>query len=147
MEYLPLISRWIHILSAIALLGGALFAVVVVLPSLRVLDEGLRSSLMEVLKKRAYRITHPAILLLLATGMYNFMSSMDVYKQVGSTAHMLIGIKLLLALGILAVLMGQTFGVLKGCPSRWMKLNIAMGLIIVLLAGFLRHLRLEAMGL
>jgi uncharacterized membrane protein len=135
-QALPIVIRVVHIGSAIALLGGAVFFLVVMLPAVKLLDEGLRSSILQLARKRFYRITHPAIVLLLVTGFYTYLvTNWPAYEKAPRQIHMLLGIKILLALAIMLILFAQTFGVLKGCPARWTKINIAMGIASLRLSG------------
>lgn len=142
-QSLNIVMRIVHIGSAIALLGGAIFFLVVMLPAVRVLDEGLRGSILQVARKRFYRITHPALLLLIITGFYNFLTNMDVYRLAPKAIHGLIGTKILLALVITGIIFAQSFGLLKGCPSRWAKVNVTLGIVIIILAAIARSLRLS----
>lgn len=146
MDAINIVLRVLHVGSAIALLGGTLFFLVVMLPSLRLMEEGLRDSVLQIARKRFYRIAHPALLLLVLTGFYNFSQYLDDYKKASKAVHGLLGVKILLALIILFIVFAQTFGVLKGCPKRWAKINLALGVVIVILAAIVRSLRLSAMG-
>lgn len=146
MDILNILLRVLHVGSAIALLGGTLFFIVVMLPSLKVLDEGLRGSVLQVARKRFYRIAHPALLALLVTGFYNFYQNLEAYRKASAAIHGLLGIKILLALAVTLIVFAQTFGVLKGCPKRWAVVNLAMGVAILILAAVVRSLRMGAAG-
>ena len=143
MDILAIIVRVVHVGSAIALLGGTLYAVTILMMSLRVVDEGLRSSILETARRRFYRIAHPALILLIATGFYSFIRDMPIYKEVGPAAHGLLGVKIILAVLILGIVFAQTFKVLKGNPLTWAKVNLLLGTIIIILAAIVRQLRIE----
>lgn len=140
---LPILIRVLHIGSAIALLGGTLYAVFTLGMALRVVDDGLRSSIVEASRRRFYRTSHPALVLLILTGFYSFFRDMTAYKEIGPIAHGLLGVKILLAIIILAIVFGQTFKVLKGSPATWAKVNLTLGFVIVILAAIVRQLRIE----
>ena len=144
MEVLNVVMRVVHIGSAIGLLGGTLFALVAFIPASSTLEEGPRESILGIVSRRFYRIAHPAILLLLISGGYNFAIQLDAYREAGPLAHGLLGIKILLALVIFGIVFAQTFGVLKGRPGRWMMVNITLGTLIIILAAVVRHVRLDA---
>ena len=146
MEVLDVILRVAHIGSAIGLLGGALYALAAMLPAMKMLDEDLKQKMMTVAQKRFYRISHPAILLLLISGFYNFAINLGVYGDAHPALHGLLGTKILLALVIFFIVFAQTFGVLKGNPGRWLKINVTLGAIIVVLAAVVRHLHLAALA-
>lgn len=143
MNYLDLLLRITHILSAIALLGSGIFFLVVMFPLVKTLDEETRKRIADAAKKRSYRITHPAIMLLVITGFIQFIQNIDSYKNIRGI-HGVMGVKILLALAILCIIFAQTFGVIKGCPSKWAKVNVTLGITIVILAGIARGMRLAA---
>lgn len=147
MDILTVIIRILHVGSAIALLGGTLYALAVLLPATRLVDEGLRGSLLQLAQRRFYRVAHPAIVLLILTGAYNFWINLDAYREVGPISHGLLGVKILLALAILGIIFAQTFRVLPGPPARWAALNLTMGTIIIIIAAIVRHLRLDAISI
>jgi len=93
------------------------------------------------------KITHASILLLLATGVAQWVMLHDVYEQ-GNKALIasMLGTKVLIALGIFTIIFAQAFGVLKGPPGRWAKVGMVMGVLVVILAGVVRTLRLDALG-
>lgn len=146
MDVLDVILRVAHIGSAIGLLGGALYALAALMPAMKTLDDDLRQKLTTAAQKRFYRIAHPAILLLLLSGFYQFVVNIGVYGEAHPALHGLLGTKILLALVIFGIIFAQTFGVLKGNPGRWLKINVTLGAIIVVLAAVVRHLHLAALA-
>jgi len=141
--------RVLHVLSAIGLLGGTMFVVVGMLPALkaRLEDDEQRAELASAAVRKYYKITHASILLLLATGVAQWVMLHDVYEQ-GNKALIasMLGTKVLIALGIFTIIFAQAFGVLKGPPGRWAKVGMVMGVLVVILAGVVRTLRLDALG-
>jgi len=105
---LPLLMRWIHIFSAIILIGGTVFIFAVLRPVLAKAstpEEGakLRDSLM----KRWKLFSHFGILLLFATGIYNLMAVIghktDGETTVDSFYILLFCAKFALALAVFAL--------------------------------------------
>ena len=139
---LDTLLRFLHVGSAIALLGGTLFFLAVMIPSVRVLDDGLRTGILQAARKRFYRITHPALTLLILTGFYNYVKSLPAYDQAPKYIHAILGAKILLALTVAAIVFAQSFGILKGCPIKYAKANLAMGILIILLAAAVRSIRM-----
>ena len=144
MEVLNVVMRVVHIGSAIGLLGGTLFMLAALLPASGALDEEPRGSIRDLARRRFYRIAHPAILLLLISGGYNFAIQLDAYAEAGPITHGLLGIKIILALIIFAIVFAQTFGMLRERPGRWLAVNVSLGLLIIILAAIVRHVRLDA---
>src|SRR5690606_27207979 len=90
----PLIMRWLHILSAIVAVGGSFFMFFVLRPAtVSVLPEGLRLSLREAVTMRWKRYVHTAIALFLISGLYNYLVITMPQHQDHSAYHMLFGIK------------------------------------------------------
>ena len=145
-QYLDTILRFLHILSAIALLGGTIFFLAVMIPAVRILDDGLRTSILQAARNRFYRITHPALTILILTGFYNYVKYMPDYKLAPKYIHAILGVKILFALTIAAIVFTQSFGLLKGCPIRWAKLNLILGILIVALAAVARTLHTHTSG-
>jgi uncharacterized membrane protein len=74
MDFLPLISRWLHILAAMAAVGGPMFIRLALFPAAdATLPDEQRRSLHEQLRRRWSKVVMVAILFLLASGFYNFV--------------------------------------------------------------------------
>jgi hypothetical protein len=117
-ELLPVVSRWLHVGSAIFLIGGILFARVV-------LGGRWSPQIAEAFKPWAWRLP----VLLVVTGLYNFLLNVHVPKPY----HMLFGIKVLLALHVIAIatLLGRT-GTPEAKAARWLTGVTVSGLAITL---------------
>ena len=97
MELIEVISRWVHVGAAIVLLGGSTFIRFVLMPSAEKLPEAEHNQLRQGVMGRWKWFVMLGIGLLLATGLYNYVERM---RQVPRHYHMLMGIKILLALGV-----------------------------------------------
>jgi copper resistance protein D len=67
------IVLWIHLFSAVLFVGGSFFMWMVVVPASHLLteDESERTRIVGKMAKRFARIVNPALLVLVATGVYN----------------------------------------------------------------------------
>ena len=146
-EILLLVSRWIHVLSAVIAVGGMLFMRFVLMPSARetLTDEQL-SALRESVIGRWRKVVLVVIVLLLVSGSVNFLwVGMPKAKEVGPSYHSLFGVKFLLALGVFfltAVLTGRskaTEGMRANAP-KWLAVTAALGVLVILLGGALARL-------
>lgn len=143
-DYLGLLSRWLHILSAITAVGGSIFMRVALMPSVRTLPDAQRKELHEAVRGRWARFVMGAILFLLASGFYN------IVRKIGSSDlpalyHMLFGIKFLLALVIFFVasaLVGRSPALVKIRQNArfWVTLNVVLSIAVVCLSGVLREI-------
>ncbi len=146
-DMLVLVSRWIHIMAAIAALGGAAFMLVAYLPAAgAALDENARERLREAVAARWGRVVHGAIAALLITGGFNFVRLAMPPKVDPMPYHAIFGVKFFLALGIFAIataLVGRSpaFDGIRRQARRWLSILLALGALIVLLSGLLNQVR------
>jgi uncharacterized membrane protein len=125
-DLMNILPRAIHILSAMTLVGGAIYARFAVNPEL---SEGQAA--------RSRPLILGAVFGLLATGLYNLVTRTNV----PAGYHMIFGIKMLLALHVFAVGFLLTKpGVDAAKRARWMTGIVGSGAIIVLLSAYLRSL-------
>jgi len=134
-DVLGVIMPWLHFSSLAALIGGILYGRLVMLPSIAVLAPDER----EMLADRAAVAFRPIVLAaicgLVFSGVYNILT------HPGHTTkyHVLLGIKLLLALHVFAVAL---LIVRPGHPRRArLMTGVAIsGLAIIAIAAYLQHI-------
>jgi uncharacterized membrane protein len=138
-QIIDLLSRWVHVGAAIVLLGGSTFLRFVLMPSVQQLPEAEHQKLRQGVLGRWKRFVMFGILLLLLTGGYNY------YLREGKTSqyHMLMGIKMLLALGVFflgSALTGRSEGLaaIRRDPRKWLTVLIILASVVVAIAGFLK---------
>lgn len=142
MNIVDLISRWVHVGTAIVLLGGTTYIRFILLPAARELPTEAHEQLRELTRNRWKKFVHAGILLLLLTGFYNYFRAepADVFRK---QYHMLVGIKILIALGlffIASALVGRSaaFARMRQNPQRVLGLALLLGAIVVGISGYLR---------
>lgn len=138
---LQIVMRVIHIVSAITAVGGLMFAMICVKPAVRVIEDTLRESVLEVLRKRFHKVLFFAIVGLVVSGAYNWVLLAGTYKAMGPIGNALIGTKVLLALIMFAVVWARASGIIKVDKVAQM-INIHLAAIVIILAAVLRTLRL-----
>ena len=141
---LPLVMRWIHILSAIVTLGGSIFVRFVLMPSAQqVLDDKAHAQLREAVTKRWMKFVHTCILLFLVSGFYNYIAIQAPAHHGQAIYHMLFGIKFLLALAVFALAIALTSlkpwsGKLRANSKFWLGLLVALAIVVVGISGYMR---------
>jgi uncharacterized membrane protein len=143
MYWLNLASRILHVLGAMILVGGLFYLRTVVMPSpaaahAQTVDEkfgGLRA-------KWAMWIGI-ATLLLLVTGLWNFVYIVKSNERMGPSYHMIFGLKFLagLALFLLAALVaGRSVAaeVVREKMRMWVSICLALGILAAALGSVLR---------
>jgi len=133
--------RWTHVISVIALLGGFLYARLVLAPALAALPETDRRAFGEAAAARFRPILVTVVCTILGSGLYNYLTK-DLYPP---HYHMWIGIKLLLVLHVLAAtLLYAMSGGDEATRNRRATGIIISGVAIVLISGWLRYLSTTA---
>lgn len=143
---LPFISRWLHVGSAIVLLGGSLFVLLVLMPAAAQLPDSQRKELHERVMGRWRRIVAAAIGLLLLTGLYNYIVVAIPAQRASETRglyHGLMGTKILLSLAVFflaSALTGraQAFEKMRANARTWMVVAVLLGASVVAIGSYLR---------
>lgn len=148
-DILGLVSRWLHILAAIAAVGGSIFMRLALMPSVGVLADDARRALHEAVRSRWSKVVMAAILFLLLSGVYN-IATIEMRRTVPEDAltlyRALFGVKFLLALAIFFIasaLVGRSEGLAKIRQNArcWLTLNVVLAVVLILISGLLRVTR------
>lgn len=101
---LPLISRWIHMLCAVTVIGSIIYyRFAVVVAEKRALPDGLPEEFKTALFKRWKLLLHPPIIFFLASGLYTYLMVTRHLHEDQPLYHALFGVKFLLALAVFAL--------------------------------------------
>ena len=141
-DYTAYVVRVLHMVGAALFVGGVLYAAVGAAPLAKRVDKDARPDFMLAAQKRSYRLLHPAMLLLLVTGLMQYATGMESYSEIGSRMHMVIGTKMLIALVAFFILVAQTARLIKKGQVRWWLAMGVLGLVVIVLASYARAVRL-----
>ena len=135
---ISLISRWMHILPAVVMVGGAIFTQLVLCPALDGNDP--ENAVKQQVKRKWSKVIMICALLLLLSGLYNTMVIFGADDKPGGMYHGLFALKLVLVFAIFyisSMLAGKSDAALKFQEKEafWGKLNMYAAIIVVLLAG------------
>ncbi len=140
--FIGVVSRVLHIVSAVILLGGVFYLRTVLAPAgAEACFAGRRG-----VWAKWVGMTSGFLLL---SGFYNFYVAIMTAKEAGeklpSSYHMLFGIKFLLALGLMflaAIVAGKTDAAerFRQQIGKWLNIAWALGLSIVVIGAILRSL-------
>ena len=139
-DILPLISRWLHIVPAIILVGGTLFLRFSLVPAW--LENDASTELREAVRRRWSRLVMASILFLLASGLYNSALKAIDY-QLDGVYHGLLGLKIVLGLVVFylaSVLSGRSEKAKRFRENEvyWLNILCVLMLIIVLAGGYMK---------
>lgn len=147
-DWLILAARWLHILSATLAVGVPIYVRFVLMPAAAAtLDEEHHTRLREALTRRWRMIVHILIVVFLATGFYNYLV-VARWKEMSSELkmryHMLMGIKILIALVMFTISSGlagrsSLFAPMRQNAKFWLVVLVLLGLGIIGISGVLRY--------
>src|ERR1700760_2727566 len=106
MLWIAIVSRWIHILTAVVLVGGSIFLRFVLTPAAAQLPDDAHAKLKELVLGTWKKFVHGGIALFLLSGFYNYLVVQGPAHKGDKLYHPLMGIKILLALAIFVVASG-----------------------------------------
>lgn len=140
---IALIMRWVHIFTAIVVVGGVLFYLLIYLPAARkALSEEERAKLWEPLMRRWKMFIHPPIILFLVSGFYTYLFVTRFDHEGQGIYHALFGMKFMLALGVFAlgIIVTSTMSWSEKIrDKRWAwSLLLLMSCAVVMIAGYMR---------
>ena len=142
MSVLDILMRYLHLVSACLAVGGAFFMRFLLPVGTRDLDPEKKEYVL-LRSRRAFKmVVHPAMLGFIVSGIYNSIRLFPQYKANPPVLHGLWGVHILLALAIFTI----SIILLKGVePPRnhrtWMKINVVLMLLTILVAGSLKWAR------
>jgi uncharacterized membrane protein len=145
-EVLQIVMRFIHIVSAIVLVGGNAYIATVMLSSLRLVEDSLRNSILKLAADRFTRIVWIGIAGLVVSGAYNWVLLAPMYKAMGPVGNALIGSKVLLALILFLLVWANRVGLTKLSVRAYLILNLHLAAAVIVVAVVLRTLRLAHGG-
>lgn len=142
MWLIDVLSRIVHVATAITLVGGSVFTLWVLLPSAKQLSDEAHETLRSAVMGRWKYFVHGGIVLFLVTGFYNYIRAMADHQDDG-LYHALIGTKILLSLGVFflaAAMVGKSpkLEPIRQSRAKWLRVLVLLAAVIVAIAGFVK---------
>ena len=144
MEVNPIdvISRIVHVGTAITLVGGSVFMAFVLHPTSLTLSDEENEKLRAGVIGRWKKFVHIGVALFLISGFYNYMTMIPKHKGDGFY-HGLVGTKMILALGVFFIaeaLVGKSraFEGMRQNRGKWLKVIVMLAGVIVGISGFVK---------
>jgi uncharacterized membrane protein len=138
---MTILVQWIHLVAAVAAVGGMAFVLFVLLPSLRVLEEGQRMALAKTVMGRFRWVSWGAIIVLIGSGVYNIR--VRAWEAPWGTYWALLTLKIFLALVVFAISLLLTLPIpaLESFRARrrmWLSIALGIAVGVILISAFLR---------
>ena len=145
--WVNVLSRWLHVLSAVIVVGGIVFLGLALLPAMAGQEALVRQAVMGPVVRRFKILVHSAIGLLLLTGTYNMLVALPKVRALTyhSFYQSILGTKILLALILFGIALPvlsspPAFGNIQESRRRWVTVLVVLGLVILLFSAILRRL-------
>ena len=141
---LDAISRIVHVGTAITLVGGSIFTLMVLIPSAKEISDEQHQKLAEGIERRWKKFVHIGIALFLLSGGYNYGRMLMIGDHKGDGLYQaLVGTKMLLALGVFflaSALVGRSakFEGMRQNRTKWLKIMVLLAAVIVGISGFVK---------
>jgi uncharacterized membrane protein len=137
------LSRWIHVGTAIVVLGGSVFLRFVLQPAAEKLPDEAHQALRANVLRTWKFFVHIGIVLFLVSGFYNYLVvAMPLHRR-DYLYHALLGIKILLAVVVFLLaeaLVGRSpaFEKIRQQRKLWLGIVILLAAIIVAISGYVK---------
>jgi uncharacterized membrane protein len=136
-------SRWLHVSTAIVMVGGTVFIRFVLFPNAEKLPQAEHDRLRELVTATWRKVVRGGIVLFLLTGLYNYIVVAIPKHHGDGLYHGLMGIKILLALGVFFLaeaLVGRSkaFEGLRQARKTWLLVLLVLAFAIVAISSLLR---------
>ena len=142
LHFVAIFFRWLHIVSACALVGSAFFFEFLLPSATRGVDDSVRESI-HLRARRGFKMTvHVTLLLFLISGTYNALKNWPIYTRNPGVMHGLFGMHILLGLGAVTLLMISLAGrEMKRTAPRYTRLALAALVLGIAAASTLKSAR------
>lgn len=141
MHGLTSLVQWIHLIAAVAAVGGMVFILFILMPSLRVLGEDQGALLVKTILGRFRWISWGAILLLIGSGLYGIR--VRAWEAPWGPYWKLLALKIFLALVVFVISLLMTLPIPSLEPFRvqrrkWLSIALGVALAVILISAYLR---------
>ena len=141
MLWIAVVSRWIHIGTAIVLVGGLVFLRFVLGPAAAQLPDEAHERLRELVLAKWKRFIHGGIALFLISGFYNYLVVLAPMHKKDGLYHALMGTKILIAFAIFflsSALVGRSkaFAGMRANPKLWQGIILALAAVVIGISGY-----------
>jgi len=141
---LDVLSRWVHVGTAVVLVGGSVFMRYVLMPAASTtLQEADHDALRQQLMARWKKYVMIGIVLLLASGLYNYVKVAIPNHKGDGFYHGLMGTKILLGIAVFflgSALVGRSAKLegIRRNRARWLSVLILLAGIVIAIGGLLK---------
>jgi putative copper export protein len=139
---MTILMLWIHLMAAVTAMGGLAFLLLVLMPSLRILNPGQSSTLLQAMANRFRWVIWSAFALLLVSGLYGVRQY--YWESAWGRSWEFLTVKIILALVLFGIVLGLTnsakvFDRMRARSQTWLIVALSLGAIVILISAYLRR--------
>ncbi len=137
------LMRWIHIGSAALVVGGLALIALSAGPVRSLIDNNDAAAVIRKIELRYRWVLAAAVFGLVISGVFQWVVFGQAYQEVGAVALGLLSVKVLFATALFALLWAFQVELMVHPKARaWRLMNLSLAVLVVMLAGVLRYIRL-----
>ena len=134
--------QWLHVMAAVVGLGGMGFLLLILLPSLGVLDAEQRDRLTKAVAARFRWASWSAIAVLILSGLYNVRRY--YWEDPWDRAWKILTVKIVLSFALFAIVLSlsiplRPFERMRARRRDWLLAAFVVGVVVVLISAYLRR--------
>ncbi len=142
------LMRWLHVGSAALVVGGLALIVLSAGPVRCLIDNNEAAAVIRRIELRYRWVLAAAVLGLIISGVFQWVIFGQAYQGLGAKALGLLSVKILFATALFALLWAfQVESMVHPKARTWRLVNLSLAVLVVMLAGVLRYMRLGDIGL
>jgi len=138
---MTILVQWVHLIAAVTAVGGMVFMLFILMPSLRVLNEEQRAQLAKAVSGRFRWVSWGAIILLIASGIFNIR--VRAWEAPWGTYWSVLTLKVVLALVVFTISLLLTLPIpglesFRARRQRWLTIALSIAVFVILISAYLR---------
>ena len=141
MREITSLVQWIHLVAAVAAVGGMVFMLFILMPSLRVLGDEPRALLVRKVHERFRWVGWGAILLLIGSGLFSIR--VRAWEAPWGPYWKLLTLKIFMALVVFTISLLLTLPIpalerFRAERRKWLTIALGVALAVILISAYLR---------
>ena len=138
---MTILVQWVHLIAAVTAVGGMAFMLLILMPSLRVLNEEQRAQLVKAVSGRFRWVSWGALILLIASGIFNIR--VRAWEAPWGTYWSVLTLKVVLALVVFTISLLLTLPIpglesFRARRQRWLTIALSIAVLVILISAYLR---------
>lgn len=146
--FIFVIMRWLHIGSMALIVGGLSMVVLGAGPAKALLRNEESAAVVRKIEARYRWVLMAAVFGLVISGIYQWVIFGRAYQELGTMVLVVLSVKVLLATAVFALLWAfQVDSMVDDKARAWRLVNLSLAVLVLMLAGVVRYLRLGHIGM